>query len=513
MTRPAIVVAPRTIRASRAILTASQTILAASRAILAASHAILAASWANRARTLAFLATPRPVIEAPWTVSAARWMIPAALVVLSLLGGCAGEGGRSPGTAGERVKLRFWAMGREGEVVTELVRDFEREHPTIQVDVQQIPWSAAHEKLLTAIVGGSTPDVSQLGNTWISEFVALEALRPLDPLLERTPGLSDTSYFSGVWDTNVIEGELYGLPWYVDTRLLFYRTDILAQTGRDRLPGTWEEWRAALRDIKTLGGESKYAIFLPTNEPTEAVIFGLQAGSPLLRDHDTAGAFSAPEFRRGYDFFHGLFREGLAPPVRNTQIANVYQELARGTFAMYITGPWNIGEFRRRLPAELQDDWATAPLPGPEGPATGVSLAGGSSLVIFHRSPHPQEAWKLIEYLSRPEVQVRFFALTGDLPARREAWSDSSVIADPAILAFREQLARTVATPKIPEWELIFKRVQDWSEAAIHGAMSPDSALAGLDREVDRLLEKRRWLRSRQASAENGTATTRESLP
>ena len=71
-------------------------------------------------------------------------------------------------------------MGREGEVVSQLIPDFEREHPGIKVDVQQIPWSAAHEKLLTAFVGDATPDIAMLGNTWVPEFVALDALEPLD---------------------------------------------------------------------------------------------------------------------------------------------------------------------------------------------------------------------------------------------------------------------------------------------------------------------------------------------
>jgi hypothetical protein len=49
------------------------------------------------------------------------------------------------------------------------------------IEVQQIPWTAAHEKLLTAFVGKSTPDLAQLGNTWVSEFVQLNALEPLGP--------------------------------------------------------------------------------------------------------------------------------------------------------------------------------------------------------------------------------------------------------------------------------------------------------------------------------------------
>ena len=85
--------------------------------------------------------------------------------------------GPMPATAAE---LRVWAMGREGEVLRELVPEFERAHPGVHVRVQQIPWSAAHEKLLTAFVGGAMPDVFQIGNTWLPELVALGAIDPVN---------------------------------------------------------------------------------------------------------------------------------------------------------------------------------------------------------------------------------------------------------------------------------------------------------------------------------------------
>src|SRR5262245_65275397 len=66
---------------------------------------------------------------------------------------------------GDRA-LRFWAMGREGEVVGELLTDFAREHPGLTVRVEQLPWTAAHEKLLTAFAGDANTDVATLGNTW-----------------------------------------------------------------------------------------------------------------------------------------------------------------------------------------------------------------------------------------------------------------------------------------------------------------------------------------------------------
>src|SRR5215468_6683497 len=113
--------------------------------------------------------------------------------------------------------IRFWAMGREGEVVTQLLPDFERAHPGVRVEVQQLPWTAAHEKLLTAFAGDSTPDVCQLGNTWVPEFVALHALEPLGERIRNSPAIDPRDYFSGIWDTNVIDGKLYGVPWYIDT--------------------------------------------------------------------------------------------------------------------------------------------------------------------------------------------------------------------------------------------------------------------------------------------------------
>lgn len=389
--------------------------------------------------------------------------------------------------------LRFWAFGREGEVAAELVRAFEQEHPGVRVRVQQIPWSAAHEKLLTAIVGRATPDVAAMGNTWIPEMVTLGALAPVG---SRLP---DSSYFPGIVATNVVDDTLFGVPWYVDTRVLFYRKDILARAGYTAMPETWDGWREAMLAMKRSMTPGAYPIFLPINEWPPMAILGLQQGSPLVTEQGF-GAFRQPAYARAFDFLLSLYRDGLAAPVSSTEIANLYQEFARGSFAMYITGPWNLGEFRRRLPPELADAWGTAPLPGPSGAESGVSLAGGSSLVVFRTSRHQALALELIAFLSRPEQQAKFYRLTGDLPARREAWADSALAGDREADAFRIQLERAVPTPMIPEWEEVTTKVMDHTEAAVRGAKSPKVALAELDADVDRLLERRRYLRARRAA-------------
>jgi multiple sugar transport system substrate-binding protein len=414
-------------------------------------------------------------------------LLRAALVAGVLIAGCSRP-------AEDRVELHFWALGAEGENVRQMLPEFERCNPGIHVRLHEIPWTAAHEKLLTAYAGNSMPDVFQLGNTWIPEFLILRAIEPLDTFVAHSGSVHSGGYFSGIWETNRNEGRVFGIPWYVDTRVLFYRTDIVERTGFTRAPRTWAEWSELCRRIVDTGGlEEHYALLLPTTEWAPPVILGMQKGSSLLKDHDCYGDFSSTEFQSAFTFYTDFFRRKYAP-VGQTKVINLYQSFAEGYFAMYITGPWNIGEFRRRMPPEVQGKWMTAPLPGPEENKPGVSLAGGSSLAIASSSGQKEAAWRLVEYLSEPAQQIAFYRLTGDLPARIDAWQDTTLTSNPYTCAFYEQLKAVMAPPKIPQWEQIAMKVQDYAEIASREIMSPQEALAALDRDVNVILEKRRWM-------------------
>ena len=400
-----------------------------------------------------------------------------------------------------RTHIEFWALGREGEVVVELVREFERQNPDIAVDVQQMPWTAAHEKLLTAIVGESTPDVAQIGNSWIPEFHAINAIAELDGFVSTSHAVDQRDYFAGIWATNGVEQKLYGIPWYVDTRVMFYRTDLLAAAGYTRAPRTWAEWMDACAKLKANG--SQWSILLPTNEWAQPVALALQLDATLLRDRGTFGAFSSPQFVRALDFYFEFFRRGYSPVLSSSQVANLFQQFAEGDFPMYISGPWQVGEFKRRLPPEFQSRWLTAPLPAPDGKQyPGASLAGGGSLVIFSDSDKKEASWKLVEFLSAPAQQVRFFELSGNLPARRSAWSDPAVAGDRYLAAFRLQLENVVPTPAVPQWEQIATAVFDVAEAALRRGQSARQAAAILDQRTDAMLEKRRWILAREEEAE-----------
>jgi multiple sugar transport system substrate-binding protein len=409
------------------------------------------------------------------------------LALVWLLSGCT-QHATDPHT------LTFWTIGREGEAITQLLPEFERENPDIHVDLQQLPLTAAHQKLLTAFAGDSLPDMTQLGNTWIPEFVALRALQPLQASVARSNVIKPDDYFASIWATNVYNGVLYGVPWYVDTRLLFYRSDVLKAAGFDAPPRTWPEWRHMLA-VLSHPQQGVYGILLPTNEYEQLLSLALQQPDPLLRDGGRYGNFESPGFKRALAFYVDTFKQHEAPAITNVEAGNPWSEFGRGVYDFYFSGPWNIGEFRKRLSAEEQGDWQTAPLPGPDGP--GAALAGGCSLVIFRSSAHKEAAWKLIEYLSRPDVQQRFYALLGDMPPRRSSWNGGSLQDDSKALAFREQLERVKPTPPVPEWEQIANEMQLVAAQAVAGNLTVDQATAEMDRRADRILEKRRWMLDR----------------
>lgn len=422
-----------------------------------------------------------------WRFGRAIW-----LVVCILLAACAG--GCDQGRSGAGVELKLWVMGQEGEAIARFLPEFEHRHPGIRVRLQQVPVSSAHEKLLTAYAGDGLPDVTPLGNTWIPEFAALDALEPLDRKIAAEPGFDRSDFYPGAWNGGVIDGKVYAIPWYAETRIPFYRADILHAAGVRSVPADWEAWRAAMRAVKRASNGSRRAIFLPLNEFEPLLNLAIHGG--LLRAGGRHGNFRSSAVKRTLAFYKSLFDEGLAPRATNITISNIWDEFGKGEYAYYVSGPWNIAELRRRLPPNLANTWATMPLPGPDGP--GASAAGGASFVIFRASRHKDAAWKLIAWLSSPQMQIRLYRSTGSLPSRRSPWSDPELAGDRHVRAFRDQLERARPTPPVPEWERVAAALQAVGELLANDRLTVEQAAEELDRRADVILQKRRWMLERE---------------
>lgn len=411
-----------------------------------------------------------------------RRQMTGALAALPLLPALAACGARRDGA------LTVWAMGNEAASLPELLKIIGWPNEAPSIAVQPLPWTTAHEKLLTGFAGGSLPAVGQVGNSWIAELAAIGAIMPVP---DRTLGLLEDQ-FAAVVDTNRISGVVWAIPWYVDTRLQFYRKDLFARAGYDAPPADWTGWKTALHKVKRQAGADNYALLYPLNEYEQLTTLALSAGARLLRDDGARGAFADPEFKAALAFYKSLFDDGLAPVASMAQISNVWDEFAKGYFSLFLSGPWTIGDLKSRLAPDMQNNWATAPNPGPGG--IGSAAPGGSSLVVFTGHDHGDAAWDLVSRLMAPGAQLKFQQLTGDLPARRSVWRKAGLADDPIVAPFARQLDHAKPLPKVPEWERIVTEMQIVAERMVRGQFSVDEAAREMDVRADRLLEKRRWM-------------------
>ena len=116
-------------------------------------------------------------------------------------------------------------MGNEGVMLGTLADAFMKVNPGVKVSVTPVDWGQAVAKLQTAIAGNTTPDVSQMGTDMMGQFGATGAFEPVPS------DIDPSAYFESAWNTNVVGGVVSGVPWYVETRLLYYRTDIAKKAG------------------------------------------------------------------------------------------------------------------------------------------------------------------------------------------------------------------------------------------------------------------------------------------
>jgi multiple sugar transport system substrate-binding protein len=379
--------------------------------------------------------------------------------------GASGPASQAPSmTAGDVTgELDVWAMGNEGELLGALVEGFETEYPDVTVNLTPVPWDQAVTKLQTAIGGSQTPDVSQLGTDMMGQFAATGAL-------EAVPAnFAPATYFESAWNTGVIDGTAYGVPWYVETRVLYYRTDL---DGVTEAPGSWDELKAAAKALQDGGAD--WGMSLGTKNSQEYLPFFWSNGGTILNEDGTFG-LDSPAAIEALTYYDSFFEEGLA---QNNAAANfdLTPAFAAGTHPMAVSGPWHMGLFDD---AGAEGKWAVAPHPGKDG-APGTSWVGGSNLSVFKDSENKGAAWAFVEYLSRPEVQVQWYEEAAVLPSVQSAWDDPKLADDENLAIFGEQLGSTQAPPPISTWAEISTKINEELEKMTVGDATPEAAAAAM---------------------------------
>ncbi|MDP1026935.1 extracellular solute-binding protein [Sphingomonas sp. KR1UV-12] len=379
--------------------------------------------------------------------------------------------------------LRLWAMSYEGDYSPHLMPPFTRA-TGIDVEVQSLPWTASHEKLLTAFAGDAMPDVMMLPAGWVGEFAMVGAIAPVcDPALV-------TGLFPGLTEATRYGGRDHAVPWSVAPQAQFYRRDLLAAAGYDGPPLDWAGWRHMGRELKRRR-PGEWVFLMPLNWWDALFTFAGQAGAKLLRDRNTRGDFASPEFAAALDFYASLYADRLAPPMLSTELQDPFAAFAQGAFAIYPRSPAMLLDLRRRAAEIAPDRWGVARMPGPRGPAP----AGGISatLAVAATSPRAHEAWTLVRYMTGVGAELEFQRLIGSLPARQSAWAAPQMQA-PVLRPFRSQMTELVTEPNVIEWERIRIEVQLVAERLVRGDLTSAQAMATMNTRADAILAKRRAL-------------------
>ncbi|GAA2120164.1 sugar ABC transporter substrate-binding protein [Nocardioides bigeumensis] len=374
-------------------------------------------------------------------------------------------------------EIEVWAMGTEGEMLGDFSQSFMDENPDADVKVTAVPWDAAHDKIANAIASGETPDVTLVGSTWMGEFGQSGGI---DPIPE---GLVDGGdFFEGAWGSNDVGGTVYGVPWYVETRVLYYRKDLAEKAGWNEPPQSWDDFKQFTKDLMDKGG-AEYGISLPpggTGSWQTMMPFAWSNGASLTNEDGTEYTLDSPEMAEALEYYKSFFDEGIT--VAKTMDAGELESgFADGTYASFISGPWHAGLVEEA--GLSKDEYGVALLPGPEG-SPGTSFVGGGNLAVFADSDNKENAWKYVQWLSDPETQQGFYDEVGDLPAVQSAWDSGKLADDPQLQIFGEQLASTQAPPSVPTWEEVAGVVDSETEKVTRGDLSVEDAIASMQEQA-----------------------------
>jgi len=399
------------------------------------------------------------------------WLL---LLVLPLLTGCV----RRVEDKTTVTWWQFWTDPNAKPVIKELVDTFEAENPDIAVELVDLTWSEGHQKIVVAFASGATPDLLELGSDWVAEFSQKDLLLDLTAEAERQRGLLQK------WEPVSYQGRVYGFPWLLGTRVLFYNKDLMFRAGLDpeKPPQTWDEWYTDAAAINKLGEDIHgfaanaferhrlYKKFLPFFWSNSGTLLSPDGQRCLL--NSSAGVEALKQYV-------ALCDVGLIETQRELDLA-----FQRGRIGFTISGDWLLDQLARNPDAPR---FGVALLPHPKG-GSSISFAGGEYLVIPKDSRHAQESLQLINFLLRPENNLKLCRAIGFHPANRAAAANAYFTDDPYREVFREQLETARPTPVLANWVDIEEVIEHAVEAAMYKAMSPDSALHRASVQIDAML-------------------------
>jgi N,N'-diacetylchitobiose transport system substrate-binding protein len=387
---------------------------------------------------------------------------------------------------GDGKKLTVWIMEGTNPDATaffdRVKADFKSETGA-DLTVQFVPWSAAHDKFVSAVGGGETPDVAEFGTTWTPEFGEAGILADLS---DRAKGASGDLLDSLV-TAGTIDGKMYGMPWYAGVRSVIYRTDVFDELGITP-PKTWDEWLAAATKIKQnkpelvampVAGNNEYGVY--------PFVWGAGGQIAVQENGKWVSKLDSAEARRGIQFYTDLAtKHGLSSPAATTwKETELLDNFVQGKLAMMISGSWTPKTILQKAP-DLKGKIGAFPIPGPDG-GLSPSFVGGSHLAVFEKSQNADLAWKFVEMMTVGKFAAEWATQSSYFPGLKSQLDKATSQTDPLLAPFARQMKDGGETvPVTPAYGKVQakKTVPSMLQAILSGSKSVEQATADAAKEM-----------------------------
>ncbi|MCA5894800.1 sugar ABC transporter substrate-binding protein [Isoptericola sp. NEAU-Y5] len=362
----------------------------------------------------------------------------AALVALGAAA-CSGGGDSGDSEDGEGKTLDVWIMqgtNPSADAFFEEVTTAFKEETGADLNVEFVEWGDAHDRFVTSIAGGTTPDVAETGTTWTPEFADAGALAPLDDFVAEA-GLGD-DLVAGLVEAGTYEEQLYGMPWYAGVRSLVYNTEIFEQAGVEP-PTTWAEIESAAKAIKAEFPD-KVAVAVPGDAEFTVYPWVWGAGGEVatLEGDTWTSGLDSPASQEGLSFWTGLAADGYSSAGATTwRETDVLDAFAQGNVGMAIMGSWTPGAIVEAN-ADMEGKFAAVPIPGKDG-GISPSVLGGSHLSMFNTTDDQDLAFAFIELMTTGEFATTWGEQAGYFPGQTSLLDETLQSTDPLVAPFAQQ--------------------------------------------------------------------------
>lgn len=364
------------------------------------------------------------------------------------------------------LELSVIEHGREfPHVMRALLDQFERD-THLKVDLHVLTWKNAWSELVRVGLYGDGPQVSEIGSTWLQEFMGMGALRPFNSQ-ELGYNISVEQYLPSAWASVLAPGDagradtVWAVPWMADTRIIYYRPEVFAQAGVDPRRAFQTPQTLLEAGAQFLAAGFSNPIVLPsrfTHLTLHNIASWLWAsGGDFVTPDNRQVQFDTPAARAAFHAYFDLIKY-MSPAVRGLDDHGVHAAYRSGEAASVLTGTWLQGTLAPEVAALTQH---ALPL--------GMPYLGGSQLVIWKHVQQPAPALALVHYLASAEVQRYFIETTGLFPNRFAVLPQDNLQQDPFLQRVMEGLKQARAFPAFPLWGLVEKRLTEafttiWAE-------------------------------------------------